>query len=281
MTTQWHPLFAQLLRPVVESHYEVQTNVPVGDAPRMADLLLLRRISGQPLPFRGLWKHLTTWNVLEFKGPTVSPRIRDLPLLVELGLGIDRRLNEERTKQNLPLLAAGEVSFWYVANHLGRRFLRDARHLLGFLEPCASGLWRCGILQRTLFLVSSIEVVVESDSLPLHILGKRPRATELAVARLVLEQPGLWRLYQPLLANFHREVWEEVTIMAKGSGKTMKPNFDPLVEILGMKEVLRMLGPKRVLEELGAKRVLDEMGPDWLVSHLTQAQKRELKRLLE
>ena len=32
--TQWHPLFAKLLRPLVEGHYEVQINVPVGEAPR-------------------------------------------------------------------------------------------------------------------------------------------------------------------------------------------------------------------------------------------------------
>ena len=31
----WHPLFAQLLRPLLEGYYEVQTNVPVGDAPRV------------------------------------------------------------------------------------------------------------------------------------------------------------------------------------------------------------------------------------------------------
>jgi hypothetical protein len=107
----WHPLFAQLLRPVLEGYYEVQTNVPVGDAPREADLVLLRRTSTGSLPFCGLWKALTTWNVLEFKGPTVSPRLRDLDRMVELGLGIDRRLNDERRKQRQPPLAPQEVSF--------------------------------------------------------------------------------------------------------------------------------------------------------------------------
>ena len=87
---QWHPIFAQLLRPLLHDYYEVQTDVPVGDAPREADIVLLRRTSKVPLPFHGLWQHLTTWNVLEFKGPTVDPRLRDLDLLVELGLGIDR-----------------------------------------------------------------------------------------------------------------------------------------------------------------------------------------------
>jgi hypothetical protein len=89
----------QLLRSLVEDYYELQTGVPVGDAPRLADLVLLRRHSPRALPFRGLWRFLTTWNVLEFKGPTVSVRHGDLDLLIELGLGIHRRLNEERTRQ--------------------------------------------------------------------------------------------------------------------------------------------------------------------------------------
>ena len=28
---QWHPLFVQLLRPVVEAYYDIETNVAVGD----------------------------------------------------------------------------------------------------------------------------------------------------------------------------------------------------------------------------------------------------------
>ncbi len=62
---QWHPIFAQLLRPAVEAYYEVETTFPVGDAPREADFVLLRRMTGPPPPFRGLWRNLTPWNVLE------------------------------------------------------------------------------------------------------------------------------------------------------------------------------------------------------------------------
>src|SRR5947209_19687238 len=97
--TQWHPIFAQLLRPAVETHYEVQTTVPVGDAPREADFVLLRRTVSAAPPFRGLWRHLTTWNILEFKGPSVVPRCGDVDLLVELGLGIDRRLRAPGPRQ--------------------------------------------------------------------------------------------------------------------------------------------------------------------------------------
>src|SRR5207244_4086958 len=102
--TQWHPSFVRLLRPRVEGYYELQTGVPVGDVPREADLVLLRRSGTGELPFRGLWRHLTVWNILEFKGPTVTARRRDLALLVELGLGIDRRLNDERLRQEEALL---------------------------------------------------------------------------------------------------------------------------------------------------------------------------------
>jgi hypothetical protein len=129
--------------------------VPVGDAPREADLVLLRRTTTRALPFRGLWKGLTTWNVLEFKGPTVSPRVGDLGRLVELGLGIDRRLNEERRKQGGRPLEPREVSFWYLVNRLGGRFVRAARHRLGHLEAHGPGVWRCTVLQHLIFLVST------------------------------------------------------------------------------------------------------------------------------
>ena len=43
MRKQWYPLFAQLLRPLVEDYYQIETNVPVGDLPRAADIVLLRR----------------------------------------------------------------------------------------------------------------------------------------------------------------------------------------------------------------------------------------------
>lgn len=188
---QWHPIFAQLLRPAVEAYYDVETTVPVGDAAREAGFVLLRRTAAGPPPFRGLWRHLTTWNVLEFKGPTVSPRQEDIELLVELGLGIDRRLQEERIRQRQRRLGPDEVSLWYLANHPGQRFLRIAERKLGPLDVLGTGLWRCRLLERLIFLASSIDLPVEADSLPLHVVGQEPLATERQVARLVLEQRRL------------------------------------------------------------------------------------------
>src|SRR5437588_796104 len=135
---QWHPVFAQLLRPAVEAYYDVQTTLPVGDAPREADFVLLRRTTQGTPPFRGLWRHLTTWNIQEFKGPTVSPRRGDVELLVELGLGIDRRLQGGRVLEQPGLqqlyggwLASLHPTAWKeveaMARATGRRLLFDIR----------------------------------------------------------------------------------------------------------------------------------------------------------
>jgi hypothetical protein len=304
----WHPLFAQLLRPVLEGYYEMHTNVPVGDAPREADLVLLRRTFPGVLPFRGLWKELTTWNVLEFKGEIVSPRLSDLERLAELGLGIDRRLNEERRKRRQRPSAPREVSLWYLTNRLGKRFLRAARHRLGQLEAHSPGVWRCTILQRLIFLVSTVALPVDEDSLPLHVIGKEPPKIEKAVADLVVAQPGLWQQYGSVFATLHPRVWEEVRFMAGTAGKKFQFDFRPAikhlglnyvieqvgvkpiieeigikraVEEMGLKRVVNEVGLKRVIEGVGPKRVLDELGMDALLTHLTPSQRQELKRRLK
>jgi hypothetical protein len=287
---QWHPVFAQLLRPAVEAYYEVQTTLPVGDAPREADFVLLRRTAATPPPFIGLWRHLTTWNILEFKGPTVSPRADDVELLVELGLGIDRRLQAERVQQRQRRLTPNEVSFWYLANHLGQRFVRSAEQKLGRLEPVGAGLWRCGLLGHWVFLVSSIDLPVEADSLPLHVVGREPLATERQVARLVLDEPSLQRLYGGWLASLHPAAWREVEAMARAMGKRLKFDIRPAIESLGLDEVIEQVGIDRVIEQVGIDRVIEQVGEkelikriglDRFLASLSPRQRQELKRRLQ
>src|SRR5437879_12782648 len=122
---QWHPIFAYLLRPVLERYYEIRSNQPVGELPRSSDILLLCKTSAGPPPFQGLWRRLTAWNILEYKGPTVSARFDDLHDLLELGLGIHRRLNELQAKQEQPEMEYAELSFLYLVNHRGQRLLAD------------------------------------------------------------------------------------------------------------------------------------------------------------
>jgi hypothetical protein len=243
--------------------------------------VLLRRISAGPLPFAGIWRHLTTWNVFEFKGPTVSPRCGDIDLLFELGLGIQRRLNEERAKQGQPTVGADEVSFWYLANRLGRRFLREGRRSLGALEPCGPGVWRCVLLGRAVYLVSGTELPVEQDSLPMHIIGKEPRETERLVAALVVQQPGLLETYGGFLAVLHPEAWKEVEGMAKTKRKGFDFDLEPLFEAVGLKRVIEAAGLDRVIATVGIKRIIQEKGVEWLLAQMSPEQRRELKEHLK
>jgi hypothetical protein len=317
MTQQWHPVFARLLRQLLEVHYEVQTNVPVSDTPRQADIVLLRRTSTGPLPFQGLWKHLTTWNILEFKGPSVSARVGDLDLLLEVGLGIQRRLEEERRRQGQTLIARGEVSLWYLANHLGRRFLHELRGIMGRLDDLGPGLWQGQVWKRPVYLVSGSDVPVEPDSLPLHILGPGTVGEQRQVAEYLTGSPALWQRYSGWLATLHPELWEEIRDMGKTRGKKFGFHLQPVISEVGLKNVIAEVGLKNVvaevglknvvaevglknvvaevglknviaevglknvIAEVGAERVIAEMGLPWFLAQLTSNQRRELKRLLE
>jgi hypothetical protein len=74
MSTQWHPLFARLLRLLLEDFYQVDVEVPVSDLPRKGDLFVLRRTGSAEPPFTGLWLYLTAWNILELRALPTARR---------------------------------------------------------------------------------------------------------------------------------------------------------------------------------------------------------------
>ncbi len=168
--------------------------MPVGDLPRKADMVLVRRTSLRPPPFTGMWRWLTGWNAVEFKGPSVSARVDDLDALLELGLGIHRRLAEAPGAQRIQ---RSEMSLWYLANHLGRRFLSAAERLAGPLEELQAGVWRTTVWQRPLLLVSNRQVAVERDSLPVHLLTVEPLPQQQQVAEVLRGQPELMGRFRP------------------------------------------------------------------------------------
>ena len=277
---QWHPLLGRLLRHRVEGYYELLTGVPVGDLPRQADIVLLRRTASAPLPFRGLWRHLTAWNVLEYKGPTVTARRQHLPLLVEVGLGISRRLNAQSVKQGLLPTPEEEVSFWYLANRLGPSFLRAAASWLGRLEVLENGVWTSSVLGHPCFLVSTAKLAVDKDSLPLHVLGVEPLEQQVAVGQFVMEAVDRFDTYGTTFAALHPAAWKEVIAMAKT--RQGGPDFDlsVFVETMGWEKVIKSLGKKELIENLGKKELIKQLGIDDILANLTPTERRELQRRL-
>jgi hypothetical protein len=270
---------------LLQGFYDVQIDVPVGDIPRQADVVLLRRTNDQPLPFRGIWRHLTPWNALEYKGPAVSARLEHIHLLVELGLGIWRRLNEERRKNKQATLAPAEMSFWYLPHHVGIRLLKRATRLLGTLQPQGQGLWRGQVLQHPLWVVSGAELPLEAESVPFHLLEIPAPDHGLSIARLIAQQPALWDMYTQFLGSLHPEILQEIAAMGRTSKKGPQFHLKPLAQLLGMREVIQQLGLKEIIAEAGVKKVIDEVGVkkviDEVLSHLSEADRAALMRRLE
>ncbi len=211
----------------------------------------------------------------------MSPRAEDPDDLVEVGLGIHRRLNEEGARKGRPAFPPEQVSFWYLANRLGRRMLRgwEARRLRGLREE-SPGVWRCEVIGRPVFLVSGSELPVEEDSLPLHLIGRGRPEVERGVAEFLATRQLLWERYGGWLASLHQEAYKEVVNMAKTSKRGFNPSLDAVIETMGMDWVIEHVGLKRVLDQAGMRRVLDEVGVDKLAAALTPQERLELLRSL-
>ncbi len=303
---QWHPIFASLLRPLVESHFEVRTEQPVGELPRKADVLLVHKTAAGPTPFRGLWRRLTPWNALEYKGPTVSPRLDDLHDLVEVGLGIHRRLNELQAKQQQPAVDYAEMSFWYLVQHLGRRFLADLPRYLPDVQSVTPGIWQAHVFTHPVLLVSVQELAVERDSLLFRVLAGVPEAERATITELLKAEPALWSTYGTWLAHREPAIWQEIMRMAAEQNQSIELDFTPLAEYLrqsagraslksfleavglkeaveaaGVKEAVEAVGVKQAVEAVGVKEVVKEVGTEHLWAGLSPEQREELRRLAQ
>jgi hypothetical protein len=189
-------------------------------------------------------------------------------------------LNEERLKAKQKPVPAAEVSFWYLVNHLGGRFRGKAAQKLGVLEPSGEGVWHARLLDRHLFLVSTVDVPVEPDAVPLHLLGQEPAEKELALVRLVVQQPSLRELYGEILGTLHPQTLKELGTMAR-TAKGPKFHLKPLVELMGYKEPIEQLDSDRVIDQL----VMDEKKKKKILArlrkHLSPAERAEWKCWLE
>ena len=294
---QWHPLFAYLLRLLIGDFYEVDVEAPVGDLPRRADVVLLRRTGSAKAPFVGLWSHLREWNVLEFKGPTDHPEEVDLELLMHVGTGIALRFNEERQRRGYRPLPSSQVALWYFTTSLGDPFLEAARNR-AFLRYEGDGLWVGQGWGHPLFLVSYRDLPMEPDSVPLHLLRRPDDRPPAALADLMARHTDLVGRYGAWIATFHSQLWKEMGKMANLvppgwiDWHKVVENVDvgPLiqaidpeqvvqvwgiehaVEVVGLERVIEVVGLERVIEVVGLERVIAAVGVERLLERMNAKQ---------
>lgn len=302
--TQWHPLFADLLRPVLGPYYDVQTEVPVSDLPRRGDFLIVRRQPDAEPPFEGVWRFLTEWNVVEFKGMTDDPEEDDLELLMHVGCGLAYKINEERRERREPRLAPRQVSFWLIARQIGEAFLRHAAVRGAFpYEP--GGIWRGTSWGHPIVLVSGRELHAEIDSLPLLTMdaGRLPRS----LGEMVAQNDELLKAYAEHLRVYQPALWKVVKSMAQYRGSQIDwqavfENEDPadavralppqrVIEALGVEKAIAAIGIDKVIESVGRSRVIEAIGMakfieaygerNLLAELLARVPEEEVRRLLE
>jgi hypothetical protein len=158
------------------------------------------------------------------------------------------------------------------------------------MEPLGPGLWRGKVLRHRVWLVSGIDLPVEPDSVPLHLVGKEPLATEREVAQLLAEDEKLQWLYGGWMSVLHPTAWEEVEEMARRTGRGLTIDWRPAIKAGHLKEIVRQAGAKRLLQQFDARELVEFIGEneelrretlDSLLRELSPAERRELKRRLE
>jgi hypothetical protein len=154
-------------------------------------------------------------------------------------------------------MSRADVSWWYLANHVGRRFRGEAEQLLGRLEEVDAGLWRGWAFGHPLLIVSRDTLAVERESVPLHLVTQETAERSRALAAEVVREPGFWHTYGAYLGELHLEALKEVLRMNPVLGKEPLSDILPLIEVLGLQRVIDQIGAQRVIDQIGAQRVID------------------------
>jgi hypothetical protein len=203
-----------------------------------------------------------------------------LRLLRELsGLGVHRRLNQEQAKQNQPELDYPDVSFWYLVNHLGERFLADLPRLLPGARKEEEGIWQAAVYGHPVLLVSVQELRVERDSMALHVLAGVPEAAKSTIVEVLKAEPALWPSYQPWLSLREPAIWQEISLMAAQQGQLAPLDLRPLAEYIKTTGDLSTL--KSLLEAFGVKKTVEALGVEQIWAGLSPEQREELVRLAQ
>jgi hypothetical protein len=177
-------------------------------------------------------------------------------------------------------IGGAEIDFWYLANRLGRRFLKAAERDLQDFRLLGPGLWRGTVLSHPVYLVSTVDLPVDDESLPLHVLAAEPRARELEVGEYLTATAERLDTYGSVFAVFHQTVWREVETMARRSRRTFEIDLRPVINSIGFAEVIRQMGEAEVIRHIGPKKVVEQLDVQTLWDSLSQAKRRELKRLI-
>ncbi len=139
----------------------------------------------------------------------------------------------------------------------GRSFLAEAPQHVPGLRQLTAGLWQVSVFSHPLFLVSTQELQVERESLPLHVLAGLADSARETVKTVLQAEPALWPSYGPWLFIHEPALWREISQMVTQQQGPSPLDFRPLVEYL--KETGNL---KRLLEDVGLEQMWAALSPE-------------------
>ncbi len=138
--TFWHYPYADLVTRRRPPGWDVVVEKLLSLQPRVIAMLLLRHPDGERRDdeagiMRGLWRHLTSTVLLEFKGPTAGLRQRDLSNLLSYGA-------EYLAQDECPIVRHEELSLVLVVPRETPTLWRELEHCHLTTEPLEDGYVR-------------------------------------------------------------------------------------------------------------------------------------------
>ncbi len=273
LRTFWHYPYADLVMCRLPPGWDVVVEKLLSLQPRVVDMLLLRHPGGERRDdearvMRGLWQHLTSTVLLEFKGPTAGLRRRDLANLLSYG-------TEYLAQDECPIARLDELSLVLVVPRETPTLLREYEHCKLTPEPLKDGYVRLLGMPYTVLVVLLDRVAdAERDDYLRLFTAKFEHIRDYGA--LAWAQSWLKTDRKDMEHLKHLEGYEElVRDFAKHFGKQAVLDYmTPEERLAGLEPEERLAGlePEERLAGLEPAQVLAEFEPEQRLAGLEPAQ---------
>ncbi len=264
LRTFWHYPYADLVTRRRPPGWDVVVEKILSLQPRVADMLLLRHPGGErhddeARVMRGLWRHLTSTVLLEFKGPTAGLRRRDLSNLLSYGA-------EYLAQNECPIVRHDQLSLVLVVPRETPTLLREYEHCKLTPEPLKDGYVRLLGRPYTVVVVLLDQVAdAERDDYLRLFTAKFEHIEDYGA--LAWAQSWLKTDRNDMEHLKHLEGYEElVRDFAKHFGK------QAVLDHMTPEERLAGLEPAQILAEFGPEERLAGLEPEERLAGLEPAQ---------
>ena len=251
MAIYWHPLLAQFLRHDYGDRLVIEAEVPLGEMPLRADLVLIRQrpAAQEPLPYP--FNHLGWQTLVEYKGPEEAAQEADLQVLEIYGLLYQLREG---------ISARADLTLWLVASRFAAKVSNPAGAYIEGLREVGPGV-RGGVLDRfPTFLVELDRLPLNEDTLPLLMVYKGPRERE--VVEYAWEHREKNPYYFLYVHFMHQDILQEVLAMRGMSLEELELTPQTLINAMGEEGVIRLLDEMKIIQTLGEERILRTIGEE-------------------